>query len=146
MVLLVLSGLNVSFGLFSQLMAIGDSPPDDLIEIVEDALYSANLDMEDVPVWVMPDIMDLMEHVMQNFGLINAVDLAYYLILLPALFLMYRLRLLGYYIYVVTQVVGVACIPFLYGYNTISWIMVGTFAFTALLFIILYTVNRKHLH
>jgi len=146
MVLLVLSGLNVSFGLFSQLLSIGDAPQEDLIEVVEEAFYNADMDMDEIPTWVMPEIMDFIEHIMQNFGLINAVDLAYYLILLPALFLMYRLKVMGYYIYVATQVAGVVFIPFLYGFNTISWLMVGTFSFTALLFIVLYTLNIKHLH
>lgn len=145
MFLLVLTSLNVLFGLMGQVFSIGDAPPEDLAEVVEDAIYSANVDIDDIPDWVMTDLWDLLANITANYGLINAIDLAYYLILLPAVFLMFRLKLIGYYLYVATQVAGVAYLPFVYGFNGITWIMVAMYTFTALLFIVLYTLNKKHL-
>lgn len=145
MFLLVLTSVNVVFVLFGQVLSIGDAPPTDLAEVVEDALYNADVNLDDIPNWIMNDLWDFLANVSANYGLINAIDMAYYLILVPAVIMMFKLRLTGYYIYVVTQVVGVAYIPLAYGFNAISWMMVGMYAFTALLFIVLYTLNKKHL-
>ena len=145
LVLLILTSIHTGFGLFDLLTSIGDPPPDDLSGVIEEVIYGSNTDLSQLPDWLMPELMSFVGQLTANYGLINAMELAYFLLLAPAIVLMFNLKRIGYYIYVCTQVFGVAYIPFLYGSNTFSWFMVALFSTTTALFIILYTMNYKHL-
>jgi len=144
-ILLTLSLINAAAALFFLVTSIGDDPTLTMEILVERVNDQIDAQPEEAPEWVRIDIQDFSDNYLANYRINRALDTAYYLVLLPSLLLMYRKRIIGYYIYVATQVVGVLYVPFMYGNNAYAWFMFGMFSCTAVLFIVLYSLNRRYL-
>ena len=145
-ILLTLSLVNALAALFFLTTSIGDDPTQTIELLIERVNEQIDAQPEQAPEWVRIDILDFTDNYLANYRIHRALDTAYYLVLLPSLLLMFRKRITGYYLYVVTQVVGVLYLPFMYGNNAYAWFMFVMFGLTAALFIVLYSMNKKHLH
>ncbi len=84
-------------------------------------------------------------------GMENATTLAIVGILASVLsilgaYLMFTLKKSGYYTYIGAKVIGVIVPLAIMGVNLVTGFMYGFIALIGIIFIILYGVNRKHLH
>ena len=77
---------------------------------------------------------------------IAIIQLVLGLLSLLGAILMYQLRRIGFYFYVAAQILMLFVLPYFAGFTMIVLLIMGTSAFMALLFILLYAVNLKHLH
>ncbi|TVR36640.1 MAG: hypothetical protein EA392_14750 [Cryomorphaceae bacterium] len=147
LVLLALTGLNVVYNLFSNLKdtLFGGEKSVNMEAEVYQAIDESGVDLSDMPQWVMTGLMDFITTLSANMALIRTVDIVYYIFLGAAAFLMFKLRMVGFYLYVVVNVLGVLVTPVLYGFNFIGIAMAIMYAIIAIIFIALYAANRKHL-
>lgn len=147
LVLVILTGINVLYNIYKTLkeLFVGAQSAGEVEEIFYEQLSSSGQDLSELPAWVMEGIMEFMTKYAENAVIIRVVDLVYYLALGVAAFLMFKLRLLGYYIYVAVNVIGLLLTPVLYGFNFIGISMLVMFAIAAGVFIALYSANKKHL-
>lgn len=95
-------------------------------------------------------MMDALSSMMQA-GIANAVTLGITAILASALsilgaYWMFQLKKIGYYTYIVAKVVGIIIPLFIFGFNILTLMMYGFIALIAVLFIVLYGINRKYMH
>lgn len=146
MVLLVLTAINVVYNLYKTIRELFISAPTtaNIEASFYQSLEDSGVEMSEMPEWIMTGFMQFMEKYVANAVTIRAVDLGYYLMLGVAAFMMYRLRLTGFYLYIAVNVLGVIIVPVLYGFNFIALSMAIMYAIAAVLFIALYGANRKH--
>lgn len=147
LVLVILTGINVLYNIYKTLkeLFVGAQSAGEVEEIFYEQLSSSGQDLSQLPPWVMEGVMAFMTKYAANAVMIRVVDLVYYLALGFAAYLMFKLRLLGYYIYVAVNVIGLLLTPVLYGFNFIGISMFVIFAIAAGVFIALYSANKKHL-
>ncbi len=145
--LLVLTSINVVYNVYKSLKELFVSA--ESTASIEAEFYQSiddsGVEMSDMPTWLMEGVMEFLEKFASNAVLIRVIDLIYYLLLGVAAFLMFKLRLVGFYLYVVVNIIGVLVVPFLYGFNFIAFSVMIAFAIAATIFIALYSANRKHL-
>lgn len=94
-------------------------------------------------------VMTSLESMMQ-IGVENSISLGITAILASALsilgaYLMFNLKKIGYYTYIVAKVIGVLIPLFIFGVNILTMMMYGFVAVIGILFIILYGINRKYM-
>jgi len=147
MVLIVLTSINVVFNLYQAIKDLFVSA--ESTANIEAEFYSAidqsGVEMQEMPEWIMEGMMEFIEKLTANAVLIRVTDLVYYALLGVAAFLMYRLKMVGFYLYVVVNILGVLVTPALYGFNFIGIGMAVLYAIVAVVFIAMYSANRKHL-
>jgi len=95
-------------------------------------------------------MMDALASMMQA-GIDNALTLGIIAIVASGLsilgaYWMFNLKKIGYYTYIVSKVVGILIPLFIFGVNILTIMMYGFIALIAILFIVLYGVNRKYMH
>jgi len=148
MVLIVLTSINVIFNLYQAIKDLSVSA--ESTATIEAELYSAidesGMKMQDMPEWLMQGMMEFIERLSANAVMIRVVDVIYYTLLGVAAFLIYRLKMTGFYLYLVVNILGVLVTPVLYGFNFIGIGMAVLYAIVAVVFIAMYSANRKHLH
>ena len=148
MVLIVLTTINVVYNIYSALKDLFVSA--ESTASLEAELYSSieqsGTDMSEMPAWIMEGLVDFIEKFSSNAVMIRVTDIIYYLLLGVAAFLMFRLKLTGFYLYVIVNVLGVLVTPVLFGFNFVGIAVAIVFAIVAAIFIALYSANRKHLN
>lgn len=60
-------------------------------------------------------------------------------------YLMFKLKQVGYYVYILAKVIGVLIPLILFGVNILTIVLYGFVAVIGVLFIILYGINRKYM-
>lgn len=146
-VLIALTSVNVVFSLYQSLkdLFVGAESAASIEAQVYQSMSDSGVDMSTMPDWVMTGLMEFVEGYAQNAAAARFVDIVYYVLLGVAAGLMYKLNLKGYYLYVTTNIAGVLSVPFLFGFNYVSYTLMFGYAFVAVIFIALYTANKKHL-
>ncbi len=143
----IVSGFNVMsnlVGLFSSESFDSDEWEEVSVQVSE-AMDGADSATQDL----MAGLMESVESTIQA-GIENAMVLGLISFLASALsffgaFQMFKLKKMGYYIYILSKVIGVFLPLMILGVNLITGIIYGLGGFLAVLFIILYGTNRKHL-
>lgn len=148
MVLLVLTTINVIYGVYRALKELFVAAPSTANFEAEfyQSIDESGVDASELPAWIMEGIVDFIEKYSANAVAIRIVDLVYYILLGAAVFLMFKLNRMGYYLYVIVNVIGVLVTPVLYGFNFVGISAAIVFAIIATIFIALYSANRKHLN
>lgn len=145
--LIVLTSINVVYHIYSTLKELFVSA--ESTANIEAEFYSSlsdsGVDTNDIPAWVMEGFMDFIEKYSANAVMIRVTDLIYYILLGVSAYLMFRLKLAGFYLYVAVNVLGVLVAPVLYGFNFMGIAAAIVFAVVSAIFIALYSANRKHL-
>lgn len=145
--LLVLTSINVVYNIYKTLRELFVSA--ESTASIEAEFYSSisesGVDTNELPAWVMEGFMDFIEKYASNAVMIRITDLVYYILLGVSVFLMFRLKLVGFYLYVVVNILGVLIAPVLYGFNFMGIGAAILFAIVSAIFIALYSANRKHL-
>jgi len=146
LVLVILTGINVVYNVYKSLkeLFVGAQSAGEVESIFYEQLSSSGQDLSQLPSWVMEGVMAFMTKYAANAVMIRVVDLVYYIALGFAAYLMFKLRMLGYYIYVAVNVIGLLVTPVLYGFNFIGISMLIMFAIASAIFIALYSANKKH--
>lgn len=146
--LLVLTTINIVYNLYRALRELFFSA--ESAASIEAQFYQSiddsGVEMSKIPEWFMDGFIQFLENYSSNAVIIRIVDIVYYVLLAVAVYLMFKLRLTGFYLYVVVNILGVLIVPFLYGFNFIGMSAMIMYAVIAAIFIALYSVNRKYLH
>ncbi|NEN23951.1 hypothetical protein G3O08_10615 [Cryomorpha ignava] len=87
---------------------------------------------------------------MMQAGIDNAVALGITALVASALsilgaYWMFKLKKMGYYTYIVAKVIGIIIPIIIFGVNILTIMMYGFIALIAVLFIVLYGINRKYM-
>ncbi len=148
MVLIVLTTINVVYNIYTALKELFVAA--ESTASVEAQVYSSieesGADISELPAWIMEGLVDFIEKFSNNAIMIRVTDIVYYLLLGVAAFLMFRLKLAGFYVYVIVNVIGVLLTPVLFGFNFVGIAVAIVYAIVATVFIALYSANRKHLN
>lgn len=146
-VLLVLTSINILYNLANGLMGLGKS--DEIVEL-ETAIYQgfeeSGTDLEDMPAGIRIAMEEFIPDLVDNYLRMSYFELAYYLLLIIPVVLMFRKKKLGLWLYMVLQVIG--SFEFLYFFrpNAISIAITVFLIIFAAVFILLYRMNRHALH
>jgi hypothetical protein len=145
--LLVLTSINILYNLANGLMGLGKS---DEIEELETAIYQgfeeSGTDLEDMPAGIRIALEEFVPDLVDNYLHMSYFELAYYLLLIIPVVLMFRKKKLGLWLYMVLQIIG--SLEFLYFFrpNAISIAITVFMVIFAVIFILLYRMNRHALH
>lgn len=147
-VLIVLTSINVIYSLYQSLkdLFVGAESAASIEASVYQSMSDSGVDMSTVPDWVTSGLMEFVEKYSQNAVTLRITDIFYYVLLGTAAGLMYKLSLKGYYLYVIVNILGVLAVPFLFGFNFVSYTLMFMYSFVAVVFIALYSANKKHLY
>lgn len=99
MVLLVLTTINVVYGIYRALKELFVSAPSTASFEAEmyQTIDESGVDASELPAWIMEGFIDFIEKYSANAVTIRVTDLVYYLVLGAAVFLMFKLNKMGYY-------------------------------------------------
>lgn len=147
-VLIALTSINVVFSLYQALkdLFIGAESAASIEAQVYQSMSDSGVDTSTMPDWVMEGLMEFVDKYAHNAVALRLTDLVYYVLLGVAAGLMYKLSQQGYFLYVIVNILGVLVVPFLYGFNFVSYTLMFFYAFVAVVFIALYSANKKHMH
>ncbi len=146
--LLILTSINITYNLYRALkeLFVSAESTASIEATVYQSLDDSGVELNEMPDWLTSGLFEFLEKYAQNAVNIRIADIAYYILLAASVVMMAQLRLMGYYLYVAVNVLGIVIVPFLYGMNFISVSAMIMYAILAVIFIALYSANRKHLH
>jgi len=146
-VLLVLTSINILYNVANGLMGLGKS---DQLEELETAIYQgfeeSGTDLEDMPAGIRIALEEFVPDLIDNYNAMSYFELAYYLLLIIPVVMMFQRKKLGLWLYMVLQVIGSFEFMYFFRPNAISVTITVFFVLFAVLFIILYRMNRHALH
>src|SRR5690606_35161790 len=85
----------------------------------------------------------MLQETLANFWTIQLVTLLSIILSLLGAFLMFRMKKIGFHVYVISKIVGLSVMLF-YTYSWMIGATYGIFGVLTLAFIIMYAVNLKH--
>lgn len=145
-VLIVLTWIAVGFSILGSITSITNSS--DATEQIEESMKVLDgipMDNQDV-VNMMKDYKSFIETTIQNIIPLNLSNLILYLIEGFAVLLMYNLKKIGFWVYVLCQFGFIAVfINFYPDDNVLTTISITFSVITSVIFCILYGLNLKHL-
>jgi hypothetical protein len=109
------------------------------------SLESSGTDLEALPPGFAEAIDQFIPDLVQGFEKHNYFSMAYYLLLILPVVLMFQGKKIGLYIYTLLQLVGTFDFLYFYRANLITISIVVLFAMGTGLFLLLYWMNRKQL-
>ena len=122
----------------------------DEVERLETAIYESfeesGTDLEDFPAPIRIALEEFIPDLVDNYLNMAFFELAYYLLLILPVVLMFRQKKLGLWLYTTIQIIGSLEFVFFFRLNMITIFLTAGFVLWAALFILLYLQNRKALH
>lgn len=112
---------------------------------VSGAMDQADSQTQDVMEMAMDAVASTIEAGIENAVMLGVVGFLAAALSFFGAFQMFKLKKMGYYLYILSKVVGVFIPLMLLGVNLITGFMYGIGGFIAIVGIILYGVNKKHL-
>lgn len=95
---------------------------------------------------LMDSAMEVTENSVKNAKPIGISGIAFSLLSLFGVWLMWNLRKNGFWLYLIASIAGIITHLYFLGGGMASLLALGVTGFFTLLFIILYAVNLKHMH
>lgn len=144
----VVSGYHVIMAIIGLFTSNSFDPEQwqDISNQMADAMSGADSGSQEMANQMMNALSSMMQA-----GIANALTLGIVAIIASGLsilgaYWMFKLKKIGYYAYIVAKVIGIIIPLIIFGVNILTIIMYGFIALIAVLFIVLYGVNRKYLH
>jgi len=109
------------------------------------SLESSGTDLENLPTGFAEAIDEFIPDLVAGFKNHNLFSLAYYLVLILPVYLMFKRMRVGLYVYTILQIVGTFDFLYFYRANIITLSITVLFALGTIIFLILYWMNRKSL-
>lgn len=144
----VVSGYNLIMsivGLFTS-QTFDSGQMEEATRQLQDAMAGADPEMRTYLI----NALDAMQAMMQT-GIDHALTLSLAEIVAASLsilgaFWMFKLRKKGFYTYIIAKIIGVAVPLAIFGFNILTGALYGFVALMGIVFIILYSINRKALN
>ena len=147
MVLLIMTSLNVGYNLATGLFGLAKS---DSTENLEEEFYTAiedsGTDLSTIPAEILDSLGAFISNVSENSSSYELFSIIFYLLVGASVYLMYKRQKKGLNLYIVVQLIGAFSFLFFFGSNMISIIITLTLLIWALIWIMLYYLNRKALN
>lgn len=146
MILLILTSANILWQIYGSFESLG---AENTIQEIQQELYQnledSGTDIESLPPQILSAFEDFFPRFANNYGKFAWFELGIYLLLAVAVFLMFKRKLSGFWLYVVLQIVMALGFVIFFGTNwiTIS-VTIALFLWNGL-WIFLYSLNRKKL-
>lgn len=118
---------------------------DELSVEFESASEGMDSGMQDMMASIMESMTGMMETAEANHMILAIVAIIATLLSLLGAFWMFKLKKVGFYTYIASKIVGVFGPLMIYGFGGFPLLMYTGGFLAAVIFIILYGVNRKHL-
>lgn len=145
-VLLILTSLNIAYSLFSAATNLGSQAElEDFQTELISSLERSGTDLENLPTGFAEAIDEFIPDLVAGFKNHNLFSLAYYLVLILPVYLMFKRMRVGLYVYTILQIVGTFDFLYFYRANIITLSITVLFALGTIIFLILYWMNRKSL-
>ena len=146
-ILLVLTSLNIAYNVYTSISNLG---AEETIQEIQQQLYenleNSGTNMDELPPMILSAFEDFFPRFVNNYSAFAWFELGYYLLLILPVILMFKTRKIGFYLYALLQLVGSFSFLYFFGANWIS-ISISLFLLLgAIIWIVLYWLNRKHLH
>jgi hypothetical protein len=143
-VLCILSWIYVAFSVLSSLSTALTSQED-----LQEQLEASRAQIEESPMasnQMMQDIISFSEESMENTKSLNLMTLVLMLVQGLAVYMMFRLNKLGFWLYLIVNIILIAGTAYMVPWpNIMSSMVVGFSGLITVVFVILYGVNIKHM-
>ena len=143
-VLCILSFIGSGFGVLANLTAIIAAP---VLDFFQDSTFNATFSQlgDNAGDEFIKQALDMALLVMDNFLAIVLSKFILYVLSLVGAIMMFQMKKIGFYLYIVAQVGFLFIGPFFLGWNIIVGSAMFFSAFFSVLFIALYSINLKHM-
>lgn len=111
----------------------------------EEMSENMDSDMQDMMASIMESMAGMMETQESSHIILVVIGILATLLSLLGAFWMFKLKKIGFYTYIVSKIVGVLGPLAIFGFSVFSLLMYAGGFFAAVVFIILYGTNAKHL-
>lgn len=143
----VVSGYNLVMaivGLFSD-KSFDPAQWQDISAQMADAMSGTDAASQEMAIRLMEAISSMMQAGIENATTLGLTAVAASAISILGAYLMFNLKQIGYYTYILAKVIGVLIPLIIFGVNIVTLMMYGFIALIGVLFIILYGINRKYM-
>lgn len=143
----VVSGYNLVMaivGLFSN-KSFDPAQWQDISNQMAEAMAGTDSASQELAARMMEAMSSVMQAGIENAMTLGLVAVAASAISIFGAYLMFNLKQVGYYTYILAKVIGVLIPLIIFGVNIITIILYGFVALIGVLFIVLYGINRKYM-
>lgn len=144
----ILSWLSLGFGLIGVVSNFLSGPPsdEDIRQQEIEMLSQLTPEMMVESGWVVSETIDFLKTTQIKFGLLTAITFVEVIIGLIAVIMMFKLRKIGFHLYIVYSLIALGYWILFFGHNTLGTIMAVISGIISGIFVLLYASQVKHMN
>jgi hypothetical protein len=144
----ILSWLSLGLGLIGVVSnALSGPPTDEEIRQQEIQMLSElTPEMVAEAGWVVTETVDFLQITQDKFGILTAVTFIQVIVGLIAVIMMFKLRKIGFHLYIVYSLIALGYWILFFGHNTLGTIMAVISGIISGIFVLLYASQLKHMN
>lgn len=144
----ILSWLSLGLGLIGVVSNALSGPPtdEDIRQQEIEMLSQLTPEMVLESGWVVSETVDFLKTTQVKFGLLTAITFVEVIIGLIAVIMMFKLRKIGFHLYIVYSLIALGYWILFFGHNTLGTIMAVLSGIISGIFILLYASQLKHMN
>lgn len=144
----ILSWLSLGLGLIGVVSNALSGPPtdEDIRQQEIEMLSQLTPEMVLESGWVVSETVDFLKTTQVKFGLLTAISFVEVIIGLIAVIMMFKLRKIGFHLYIVYSLIALGYWILFFGHNTLGTIMAVLSGIISGIFILLYASQVKHMN
>ena len=143
----VVSGYHVIMAIIGLFTSKSFDPQQwqDISNQMGEAMSSADSSSQEMATQIMDAFSSMMQRGIANAMTLGLVAIAASVLSILGAYWMFKLKKIGYYTYIVAKVIGIIIPLIIFGVNILTIIMYGFIVVIAVLFIVLYGINKKYM-
>jgi hypothetical protein len=144
----ILSWISLGIGLIGVVSnALTGAPTDEDIRQQEiEMLSQLTPEMVAESGWVVTETIDFLKITQDKFGILTAVTFIQVVVGLIAVIMMFKLRKIGFHLYIVYSLITLGYWILFFGHNTLGFIMAVISGVVSAIFVLLYASQLKHMN
>lgn len=144
----ILSWISLGIGLIGVVSnALTGAPTDEDIRQQEiEMLSQLTPEMVLESGWVVTETIDFLKITQDKFGILTAVTFIQVVVGLIAVIMMFKLRKIGFHLYIVYSLITLGYWILFFGHNTLGFIMAVISGVVSAIFVLLYASQLKHMN
>lgn len=144
----ILSWLSLGLGLIGVVSNFLSGPPsdEDIRQQEIEMLSQLTPEMMVESGWVVSETVDFLKTTQVKFGLLTAITFVEVIIGLIAVIMMFKLRKIGFHLYIVYSLIALGYWILFFGHNTLGTIMAVISGIISGIFVLLYASQLKHMN
>ncbi len=144
----ILSWISLGIGLIGVVSNALTGPPtdEDIRQQEIEMLSQLTPEMVAEAGWVVTETIDFLKITQDKFGILTAVTFIQVVVGLIAVIMMFKLRKIGFHLYIVYSLITLGYWILFFGHNTLGFIMAVISGVVSAIFVLLYASQLKHMN